>query len=66
MSTTRDDRQMEGTLASGEASLHRLAELGSALGSDRVSEQADELAERMAQGRFYVAHTRLSSGKHDG
>jgi hypothetical protein len=55
MAATSDDRQVEGKHASGEAALYRVAELGRELGSDRVSEEAAELAERMAQGRFYLA-----------
>ena len=55
MAATSDDRQVEWKHASGEAALYRMAELGRELGSDRVSEEAAELAERLAQGRFYVA-----------
>jgi len=38
-----------------ESPLHRLAELAQELGSDRVREEAAALAERTAEGRFYVA-----------
>jgi len=38
-----------------ESGLHRLAELAERLGSDRVREEAASLAQRTAEGRFYVA-----------
>jgi len=48
---------MPKTTAIGEASsrLSRLAELASELGSERVSQESSALAERVAEGRFYVA-----------
>lgn len=39
----------------GDNPLQRLAELARELGSDRVREEASSLAERTAEGRFYVA-----------
>jgi len=41
--------------AAPESALSRLAEIAGELGSDRVSEDARSLAERLAEGRFYVA-----------
>ena len=38
-----------------ENPLHRLADLAQELGSDRIREEAAALAERTAEGRFYVA-----------
>ena len=38
-----------------ESALSRLAEIAGELGSDRVSEDARSLAERLAEGRLYVA-----------
>jgi hypothetical protein len=46
---------VEGERGSAEAALYRVADLGRELGSEHVSEEAAELAERMAEGRFYVA-----------
>jgi predicted GTPase len=40
---------------STDATLSRLAELAKELGSDRVKEDAEALARRVAEGRFYVA-----------
>jgi GTPase SAR1 family protein len=40
---------------SADTSLHRLAELAQELGSERVREEASALAQRTAEGRFYVA-----------
>ncbi|MGH9716131.1 MAG: dynamin family protein [Candidatus Acidiferrales bacterium] len=40
---------------SADSSLYRLAELAKELGSDRVLEEATALAQRMTEGRFYVA-----------
>ena len=39
----------------GAAKLLRLATLGEELGADRISAEARELAERVSEGRFYVA-----------
>lgn len=39
----------------GEATLRRLSELAQELGSERVREEAAGLADRLAEGRFYVA-----------
>ena len=38
-----------------EGGLHRMTELAEKLGSDRIREEAAALAERTAEGRFYVA-----------
>lgn len=38
-----------------DATLSRLAELAEELGSDRVKEDAEALAQRVTEGRFYVA-----------
>lgn len=40
---------------SAETSLRRLADLARELGSERVQEEAMALAQRTAEGRFYVA-----------
>jgi GTPase SAR1 family protein len=39
----------------GESALVRLAELAGELSSERICDEAMQLAERMAEGRFYVA-----------
>jgi hypothetical protein len=49
---TRETAMSEITI---EPALGRLAELAQELGSDRVFEDAKSLAERTAEGRFYVA-----------
>ncbi len=55
----RDGRNIVTTLSpeAGDAAgrLRRLAELGLELGSERVAEEAMGLAERLEEGRFYVA-----------
>ncbi len=55
MSTTRDANQIVDDDVSIETGLDRIAELAKALGSERVREEAAGLAERLAQGRFYLA-----------
>lgn len=39
----------------GAARLHRLAQLAEELGSSRIAEEARDLANRISEGRFYVA-----------
>ncbi len=55
MSATRSDRQpgLQNTVA--ENPLLGLAELAQELGSERVRQEAEALAQRTAEGRFYVA-----------
>ncbi len=48
-------RQVQGERVPAESALQRVADLGRELGSESVSDEASELAERIAQGRFYVA-----------
>ncbi|MFZ3214791.1 MAG: dynamin family protein [Candidatus Acidiferrales bacterium] len=55
MSATRGNRQTLVQEVSATSSLLRLAEFARGLGSDRVNEDATALAERMGEGRFYVA-----------
>ena len=43
------------TEADGASKLLRLAQLGEELGSTRVAEEAHDLADRVSEGRFYVA-----------
>ena len=54
---TKNSEHGEGNAreAAQENALLRLTELGAELGSDRVSEDAKSLAERLAEKRFYVA-----------
>jgi hypothetical protein len=40
---------------SGEASLHRLAALAAELGAEQTASTARSIAERISEGRFYVA-----------
>ena len=55
MSATRDVRQTSLEDVSPEANMLRLADLAAELGSQRVREDAAALAQRTAEGRFYVA-----------
>lgn len=55
MSATHDARHTANRDAPAEISLHRLAELAQELGSEHVWEDATTLAQRTAEGRFYVA-----------
>ena len=55
MSATRDVRQTSIDDVSPETSLLHLANLAGELGSQRVREDAASLAQRIAEGRFYIA-----------
>ena len=55
MSATRDVRQTSLDDVSPETSLQHLATLAGELGSPRVREDAASLAQRIAEGRFYIA-----------
>ena len=55
MNETHMDRQIGPANLDGESALMRIAELARKLGSIWVCDEAVELAERMAEGRFYVA-----------
>lgn len=55
MSATHSGRPFSAEDMLLDSPLHRLAELAQELGSDRVREEAVALAERTAEGRFYVA-----------
>jgi hypothetical protein len=55
MNAARSDRQTIVQDVPADNSLHRLADLAQELGSERVQEEATALAQRTADGRFYVA-----------
>jgi Dynamin family len=55
MNPIRSDRESIVQDVSSDLGLSRLAELADELGSERVKEEALSLAERIAEGRFYVA-----------
>jgi Dynamin family len=55
MSDARGEREIITQDSSAEVSLRRLAGLAEELGSERVREEAMVLAQRTAEGRFYVA-----------
>ena len=55
MSATGDVRQTSVQEKSAESPLLLLAELADELGSQRVREEATSLAQRTAEGRFYIA-----------
>jgi Dynamin family len=55
MSATGDVRQTSVQEKSPESPLVQLAELADELGSQRVREEATSLAQRTAEGRFYIA-----------
>ncbi|HTV60676.1 MAG TPA: dynamin family protein [Verrucomicrobiae bacterium] len=55
MSVARESGPISAPDAATESPLHRLAGLAEKLGSDRVREDAFALAQRTAEGRFYVA-----------
>lgn len=55
MSPTRSERQPLVQDVSADNVLCRLAELAQELGSERVEEEAESLAQRVTEGRFYVA-----------
>jgi GTP-binding protein EngB required for normal cell division len=55
MNPTRSNRQTVVQDVSAETSLRRLVDLAEELGSERVQEEATALAQRTAEGRFYVA-----------
>ncbi len=50
-----ENRQDELQDLAGEAALYRLAELGNEFGAEHIASTAYGLAERVSQGRFYVA-----------
>src|ERR1700733_13233896 len=52
---TRIDPDIPQPPSQAELALRRLAELARVLGSETVSEEAEEIAARIAQGRIYVA-----------
>jgi predicted GTPase len=55
MSDARGERQVMIQDSSPETSLRRLADLAEELGSERVRDEAMALAQRTAEGRFYLA-----------
>ncbi len=55
MSATRETRQATVQEVPTESGLLHLAELANRMGADRVMEEAVALAQRTAEGRFYVA-----------
>ena len=55
MTEPRVDQRIGSEDGPGEPALNRLATLARDLGSDRVSNEAIELAQRVAEGRYYVA-----------
>jgi len=55
MNPKPNNRQTAFQEVSAESSLRRLVDLAEELGSERVQEEATALAQRTAEGRFYVA-----------
>jgi len=55
MNTARINTRLATQEVGDEAALDRLADLGKEMGSDRIREEARTLAQRVAEGRFYVA-----------
>ena len=55
MSSSRGGPELSQDQIGADQPLLRLAELGAELGSERVRDQATALAQRTAEGRFYVA-----------